>query len=462
MARHDRNAVNRGGGAGRRVRLPVTPLSERSSDGRRSEEENSRDRQQSRKGLFGLARGRRSDEPEYTAKVKWPKRTVDFRSRMSQSFDLGRETGPEGTEKARQTLQPDRNSRPAPSVPPAPEPEKKAAHKISSGETPLSRGHSGAEPEPPSAPKEKEPLLTRTLRVLFTLAILSLALLFYFSWMKQEQDSAVPPMVMPQPYFYEEEQPVRALLLWHEEVLKSPGAGTVQLTYGAQPAAVAANDVVATVLSRGKTQAVRAPARGYFIPAVDGAEENWDYSSLWLGTGLLPQAPQNTWVEDLAPLGPDRVVGKLVYLPQSPRAVFYLNLTDMLNEGLQRGTILIRRVSKGPKWSARVRVYVKLDEMRAKAAIDMPYFPMDMALSREANFLVCSDEDSGLIVPDTAVVLRNGTYGVFELVGDRLEFRKVTGKPVSGGRFFVSSGLQPGNPVILNAGDAEEKRVRLW
>ena len=60
------------------------------------------------------------------------------------------------------------------------------------------------------------------------------------------------------------------------------------------------------------------------------------------------------------------------------------------------------------------------------------------------------------------MVLRRGTYGVFELVGDRIEFRKVTGKPVSDGRFFVASGLQPGNPVILNAANAEEKRVRLW
>ncbi|MBQ8090524.1 MAG: efflux RND transporter periplasmic adaptor subunit, partial [Pyramidobacter sp.] len=82
--------------------------------------------------------------------------------------------------------------------------------------------------------------------------------------------------------------------------------------------------------------------------------------------------------------------------------------------------------------------------------------------SREADFLLCSDEDSGMLVPDSALTIRSGTYGVFELVGDQLVFRSVTGKPVRDGMFFVSSGLSPGNPVMVNAANAEEKRVRLW
>ena len=155
-------------------------------------------------------------------------------------------------------------------------------------------------------------------------------------------------------------------------------------------------------------------------------------------------------------------MGKLIYLPQEPRAIFYLELTDRLRAGLERGSISIRRESKGPKWTARVRVYVKYGDERAKVALDMPYFPMDMALSREVDFLVCSDEDAGLVVPDSAVTIRHGTYGVFELVGDRLVFRSVTGKPIEDGRFFIASGLSAGNPVILEAANAEEKRVRLW
>ncbi len=314
----------------------------------------------------------------------------------------------------------------------------------------------------PREPEVQESLGKKVLRQTIGVVICVLAAGFYILWMQQTADFDMPSMVTPQPYFYEEEQPVRALLLWHEKVIQSPTAGTVQLTYGGKPAVVASGDVVATVLSRGGTTNVLAPSRGYFVPAIDGAEDSWDYASLWLGSGLLPETPRVSWIQDLAPLGGDRVIGKLILLPQNPRAIFYVNLTDKLLDELQRGSILIRRDSRGPKWTADVRVYVKYGEQRAKVALDMPFFSMDMVNSREMNFLVCSDEESGLLVPDSAVVLRSGTYGVFELVGDQLVFRSVTGKPLKDSMFFISSGLSPGNPVILNAANAEEKRVRLW
>lgn len=316
---------------------------------------------------------------------------------------------------------------------------------------------------PEDQPHAKEPWPVRFLRVVLAAGICALAAGFYFLWARQSAEEAMPPLFTPQPYFYEEEQPVHALLLWHEKVLTAPSGGTVQLAYGGKAAAVADGEVVATVLARGRTTAIRTPARGYFLPAIDGAEGRWDYPTLWLGSGLLPKAPELRWIEDLKPLDTVvRAVGKLIYLPQEPRAIFYLDLTDRLRAGLERGSISIRRESKGPKWTARVRVYVKYSDERAKVALDMPYFPMDMALSRELDFLVCSDEDAGLVVPDSAVTIRHGAYGVFELVGDRLVFRSITGKPIEDGRFFIASGLSAGNPVILEAANAEEKRVRLW
>ncbi|MGI6076271.1 MAG: hypothetical protein ACOYD9_07895 [Pyramidobacter sp.] len=472
----------------RRARLPVTPLSVRHSAG--AGDGKARSEKLHRRGLSSLWRRENDDGevPVAKGKVKWPKRslTADYR-RFDEAFsEFDSPKNPSRTSRASvpiappqrenpnkmpaqsSTVRSDAKERPASPVPEgrAPRPrtfpqEDRGIGRMEEVRSPAHRVPEALKP-PAAEPVEKEPFRVRVLRAILGLAIVALAAGFYLYWEKQERGSVAPPMVMPQPYFYEEEQPVRALLLWREKIVTSPVSGTVQLTFGTQPAAVAANDVVATVLSRGKTTTVRAPSHGYFLPAVDGAEGRWNYGTLWLGSGLLPQAPQNCWIEDLALLRDDRVIGKLIALPQNPRAVFYLNLTDMLSAGLQRGSILIRRASKGPKWTAHVRVFEKYDESRAKVTVDMPCFPMDMVLSREAKFLVCSDEDSGLIVPGSAVVLRNGSYGVFELVGDRIEFRRVTGKPVSDGRFFVASGLQPGNPVILNAANAEEKRVRLW
>ena len=171
----------------------------------------------------------------------------------------------------------------------------------------------------------------KILRVALVSLICALAAFFYALWLRQTKEAAMPPMVMPQPYFYEEEQPVRAVLLWRETILKSPAGGPLQLTHGGKTAAVADNEVLATILSRGKTVNVRAPGRGYFLPALDGAENHWEYSTLWPGSGLLPEVPKLKWIANLSPLGNDRIVGKLVHMPQRPRAIFYLNLTESLD-----------------------------------------------------------------------------------------------------------------------------------
>lgn len=491
MARHDQNGRTQESPP-RRVRLPDSPLSGR---GRRDAEKGDEKKSPSRPARDS------SPIPQGRGKVTWPSRTKQLRplkldvsdaaiSRrreekkqnlsgyearrrvqpkpaVSLKADAKPKTKPDATPEAKKPAptRADPESSPPKAKPPETQPAKDKKEPLPA--KPVKRGT--AKPalpslpaERPPAPPKKESFGIKAARLLFGAVICALATGFYLLWARQAADEVMPPMVMPEPYFYEEEQPVRALLLWREKVIVSPASGTVQLTSGEKPAPVASGDVMATVMARGGTTRVRAPARGYFVPALDGAEDTWDYPTLWLGSGLLPNAPPVSWIKDLGPLRKDRVVGKLIYLPQNPRAIFYLNLTDKLREGLKRGRIFIRRESKGPKWPADVRVYVTYGGQRAKVALDMPYFPLEMALSRQTNFLVCSDEETGLVVPDSAVVLRSGTYGVFELVGDRLVFRSVTGKPVRGDMFFVSSGLSPGNPVILNAADAEEKRVRLW
>ncbi len=487
MARHDQNGRTQESPP-RRVRLPDSPLSGRGRDAEKTGEKKSSPRAARDSAPIPQGRGkvtwpsrtkqlrplkldvsdaaisRRREEKEQNPGDVAARRRVQSKPPVSPKADRKPETKPGAKPESKKPV-PTR-AEPVSSPPKAKPPEARSA-KDKKEPLPAKRGTAKPAPRPlpdgqPSKPPKKESFGVKVARILFGAVICALAAGFYLLWARQTADEAMPPMVMPEPYFYEEEQPVRALLLWREKVIVSPASGTVQLTSGEKPAPVASGDVVATVMARGGTTRVRAPARGYFVPAIDGAEDTWDYPTLWLGSGLLPNAPPVSWIKDLGPLRNDRVVGKLIYLPQNPRAIFYLNLTDKLREGLKRGSISIRRESKGPKWPADVRVYVTYGGQRAKVALDMPYFPLEMALSRQTNFLVCSDEETGLVVPDSAVVLRSGTYGVFELVGDRLVFRSVTGKPVKGDMFFVSSGLSPGNPVILNAADAEEKRVRLW
>ena len=476
MGRHEADSSTRSARSpaaaqtGRRAVLPETPLSVRGTRRTRADENGTEARPAAKEASSSRSPARAKTPRTLSGKLKWPQRSRPAVRPLEPADVPPRPAERPAAEPKRMPTEPQRPPAPAQTAemkqssaahtePGAAKQAKPVSAPVKSRRglpLPLRR----TRPDEPARPKV--PLRVRAVHFVLCLIILAAAAWFYRIWERQTRHEALPPMFMPQPYYYEEEQPVHALLLWREKVITSPVAGTVQLAAGQKAWTVAANDVVATVLSRGRGTAVRVPSRGYFLPALDGAEDTWEYSSLWLGSGLLPKPPELNWVHDLSPLDQSRAVGRLIALPQDPRAIFYLNLTDTLRAALERGTLTIRRESRGPKWTARVRVFVKYSEQRAKVCLDMPYFPIDMVQSREADFLVCSDEDSGLLVPDSAVTIRSGTYGVFELVGDQLVFRSITGKPVRDGMFFVSSGLSPGNPVIVNAANAEEKRVRLW
>ncbi len=295
-----------------------------------------------------------------------------------------------------------------------------------------------------------------------SLLIVIAAVLSYVTWLRWFSGVKAPPMVMPHPYVYEEAQPVTAVLLWQEELILSPVAGEVQLPRANTIAKVGKDETVATILYRGRTQSLRAPEQGYFIPAWDGVEGSWSYSEIWPGSELLPSPPPLRWVPNLSELSRDLVVGKLLPLPQKVRAIFYADLTPSLYRDLKRGYLDFRLDPQGATWRASVRVFLALSEQKVKVAVELPFFPPDLVESRTLSLLVCAGESDGVLIPESSVVLKDGTYGVYELLGDRLIFRPITGRPLERGMFFASSGLKSGNPVILNGHDAAERRVQLW
>lgn len=302
----------------------------------------------------------------------------------------------------------------------------------------------------------------RWLYSFIVLFVVLVGLATYWYWFNATEEAQVPPVVMPRPWVYEEEQPVSALLLWREEVLSSPRSGAVQLTSGGLPSTVARGETVATVLDKGKTWALQSPRRGYYLPWVDGEEGKWDYGRFWPGSNLFPDAPAQRIIENFMELSQDRIIGKVIPLPQWPRALFYANVTPALMASLKRGFVDLRFSSGGPRWRASVRVFLELPAHKVKIAVELPLFPLSMAQSRRAGFLLCAGEASGVVVPESAVVLRDGRMGVYEIIGDRVTWRSVSGRPIGDGQFFVASGLAPGNPVILDGSKAVERRVQLW
>ena len=64
--------------------------------------------------------------------------------------------------------------------------------------------------------------------------------------------------------------------------------------------------------------------------------------------------------------------------------------------------------------------------------------------------------------PESAVTLRDRKKMTFLVTGDRSVAVEVTGIPVSGKRFLVKKGLEPGDLVIASGADAAEGEVRIW
>lgn len=293
-------------------------------------------------------------------------------------------------------------------------------------------------------------------------AIICLVATAYIYWLRKSTDDELPPLVMPRPYVYEEEQKIDAVLIWKEELLRSSVSGSMQLPNGSTIVKVGKGQVLASVLSRGRVQNLKSPRQGYFVPAWDGAEGTWTYPKIWPGSGILPVPPKLKWLQNLSELRNDRVIGKLLPLPQFVRAIFYADKTEALTKDLKHGFIELRTEPNAPKWKAEVRVSLLLTEQKIKLAVELPFFPPKLAESRAVKLLLCAGETHGLLVPESAVTLKSGTFGVYELIGDRITFRPVAGRPLGDGSFFISSGLNPGNPICQNAANAVERRVQLW
>lgn len=272
---------------------------------------------------------------------------------------------------------------------------------------------------------------------------------------------SAPELVTASPCFYRQDVPVKAVLLWREELVRTSSRGSVQYRYGSNPASISKGELIATVMKGSNSHAVRASKRGYFIPGLDGLEDSWRYSSIWAGSSSLPDVPDLRFFPDFGESRSDRVIGKLIPQPQILRSVFYSPLTDFLTAEVQAGFVEFRLDPLGAPFRGQVRVMEIMGHVM-KVYMDMPFFPLSCLRRREITLYIRTGEWRGAEVPESSVVIRQGKKGVFQVRGDRVFFREVKGVPMPENRFLVHSGLNPGNLVLLNGMVGEEGRIRIW
>ena len=263
---------------------------------------------------------------------------------------------------------------------------------------------------------------------------------------------------------YNEEQPLEGILLWDEQLIYAPKDGI--LTYPLpRPHYVSKGEMLAAL----DGTAVYAPYPAYFYPGLDGQEGSWVYPKLWPDFAPFPEFQNAALIENGTMLKRGDPIGKLVPQPQVLRCIAYLDRTPSLERSLSKkenATIRIRTESEGKDRKADI-VAVKSSEPKLKVYLRLPFFPPDMLRSRAFTASVITDIQKGVMVPDTAVITRNGKNMVFIVNGNSTELQAVEGFPADEENFFIEKGVEPGNKLILNADTinfnfGDDNNIRIW
>lgn len=298
-------------------------------------------------------------------------------------------------------------------------------------------------------------LTKRALYYLLVLAVVAGVAWTYFLWL-DHYNMLHPDVVEAVAMGYVEELPLSGVLVWDEQLVTAPRDGV--LTYPSPlPRRVAKSEAVAAV----DGVAVKVGTPGYFMPALDGQEGVWVYSRLWPGISQFPIAGNVVPLENGTRLRKGEPVGKLVPQPQDLRCIAYLDRTPALEKDIKLGYVEIRTEPYGKIRRAAVRAFINAGQ-KVKVYLTLPFFPPALLRSRTFSCSVVTGDRQGVVLPDTAVLLRDGKLGVLLVKGSITEFTEVEGFPADEVNFFITKGIVPGNVVVLHADRVKEGVIRLW
>lgn len=310
--------------------------------------------------------------------------------------------------------------------------------------------------------RESTPLPFRLVQYTVILIIFGMGYKVYGLWYNTYRLSH-PQIIEAVTTNYSEEQPLNGILLWDEQLIYAPKSGI--LTYPSpRPRIVAKDEIVAAI----DGTAVRAPYPAYFYPGLDGEEGSWVYPKLWPDFAPFPEFHDAELIENGTYLQRGEPIGKLVPQPQTLRCIAYLDSTPSLERAVKNTkdpAIRIRTEHDGKERKAEVVTH-KSAGQKMKVYLRLPFFQPSILRSRRFTASVVTDEQKGVMVPDTAVITRGGKNMVFIVQGNSPELREVEGFPSDEETFFIEKGVAPGNKLILNADSLSQsmgdENIRIW
>lgn len=277
----------------------------------------------------------------------------------------------------------------------------------------------------------------------------------YFFWFDTYNYSH-PRVMQTESGVYTEELPFDGVLLWNERIIHSQAAGKLNL-----PSPGARRVRKSEPLCSVGVSAIRSPGAGYFIPGLDGFEGKWSYSKLWTGTSSLPVTNPVNLMKNGANIEAKQAIGKLIPQPQELRAIAWIDLTPSLQRDIDKRRIRIKR--KEDEWGiwAEIRTTETVAQ-RAKIYLSLPFFSPDMLKQRSFSWKVVVGERHGVYVPNSSVILRDGEMGIYIVRRNEAIFKKIEAFHVDEDNFFITSGITPGDLIIIDANRAREGQVNIW
>ena len=258
---------------------------------------------------------------------------------------------------------------------------------------------------------------------------------------------------------YSEEQPLDGILLWDEQLIYATKSGF--LTYpSARPRMVAKGEILAAI----DGTAIYAPYPAYFFPGLDGQEGQWVYAKLWPDFAPYPEFEDAKLIDEGTYLQRGEPIGKLIPQPQILRCITYLDTSPSLERTLknkQSPAIRIRTEDEGKERKAEV-VAVKSSGQKLKVYLRLPFFPPGLVRSRSFHASVITDVQKGIMIPDTAVITRDGKNKVYILEGNSPILHVIEGFPADEENFFIEKGVNHGDKLILDASAIKDDKERIW
>ncbi|MCL2147019.1 MAG: hypothetical protein FWH52_04335, partial [Synergistaceae bacterium] len=82
--------------------------------------------------------------------------------------------------------------------------------------------------------------------------------------------------------------------------------------------------------------------------------------------------------------------------------------------------------------------------------------------SRTFSWKISAGEQNGIYVPNSSVIFKDGVMGVYIVNGNEAIFKEIEAFHADEDNIFITSGIIPGDMLIIDATRAREGQVNVW